>query len=445
MTNRRAVAATLILALISAGQAFAQTRPPGFACGGSPPQMVTVTPVPKFGPIDFTDQGADCAMWQTFFYLNWPVLAGQRGMPNLNAKFGAPGTTVWESFKTLEQVFLPNGATPVPWNQNLLQTALAPTLASQVASGSMRLLNRTAKISRAAINNIAQVNANDQTFLDSIRQADGNTLYDQQKQPVYYEIAMNKTQFDYIYGYKLYNKRTQGTFIQTTNIALPVGSIELKAAWKILTGPEIVSNKFHMIKAYIVGPVLQPVTVGLVGLHVFTGGGDSTVGMWGTFAQVDNAPVQPAGPVPGQQYTFFNPLCAGCPLNNKNTNPTQVVQVFPDDPLADKVNKDARGIILQYNQQHNVQKSPWQYYKLINVQWSPSTISLKTPVPIQLPLPQGKPSTDTLMNAVLETFLQQKGTSCVQCHAMFAGTAAKPNVGSGFSFMFSNAQSPPSP
>ena len=58
---------------------------------------------------------------------------------------------------------------------------------------------------------------------------------------------------------------------------------------------------------------------------------------------------------------------------------------------ADKINKEAQGIIEQYNQQNDVPKSPWHYYKLVNVQWSPSTVDLKTPVPIKLPLPQGNP------------------------------------------------------
>jgi hypothetical protein len=171
---------------------------------------------------------------------------------------------------------------------------------------------------------------------------------------------------------------------------------------------------------------------------VFTGGGDSGVGLWGTFAQVDNAPVQPTGPVQGQTYTFFNPQCAGCPLNSKTTKPTQVVQQFPADQTADKVTKDAQGIIAQYDQQNKITKSPWQYYKLINVQWSTKPVVLKTPVPLNVPLPQGQPTTDTLVNAVLETFLQQQGTSCLGCHA-YAPTSADPSVGSGYSFIFSGA------
>jgi hypothetical protein len=388
--------------------------------------------------IDFTNQGADCALWQMFFYLNWPVLNGKRGMPNPAAKFGTPGTTVWESFKTVGQVFLPNGAPPAPWDQNLMLGGQSSPLAAQVGSGSVRVLERTSKFSRDAVSGIAMVPNVDKTFLSSIEQAFGGVLWDQQKRPVYYEIAMNKMQFDYIVSNKLYSEAGQATFIKTTNIALPVGSIELKAAWKILTAAEVASGRFHTAKAYI-GPVLQPLTVGLVGLHVFTGGGDTGVGLWGTFAQVDNAPVQPTGPAPGQTYTFFNPQCAGCPLNSKATKPTQVVQQFPDDQTADKVTKDAQGIIVKYNQLNNLTKSPWQYYKLINVQWSTKPVNLKTPVPIKLPLPQGQPTTDTLVNAVLETFMQQQGTSCLGCHSAYAGTAADSSVGAGYSFMFYNA------
>ena len=51
----------------------------------------------------------------------------------------------------------------------------------------------------------------------------------------------------------------------------------------------------------------------------------------------------------------------------------------------------------------------------------------------------GKPSTDTLMNPVLETFMQQPGVSCVACHGTYASIAKNTAVGSGFSFMFSNA------
>jgi len=119
-----------------------------------------------------------------------------------------------------------------------------------------------------------------------------------------------------------------------------------------------------------------------------------------------------------------------------------VVQQTPDDPTADQTTKDAWKIIGEYNKQNNVTKSPWMNYKLVNVQWSPRTVVLKTPVPIKLPLPQGMPNTAQMVNAVLETFMQQPGTSCVQCHASYASSAADSSVGSGYSFMFGYASAP---
>ncbi len=170
--------------------------------------MVTVAPIPRYTVIDFDNRGADCALWQTFFYLNWPAIPGnRRGLPNPTAKFGGPGATVWETFKTVEELFLAGGTKPPPWDPALQMTALAPGLAAEIASGKVRLLKRTSKISRTVIENIARnPQAVDNTFLDEIRQADGNILWDQQKIPVFYEIAMNKTQFDYIYNNTLFRQ-----------------------------------------------------------------------------------------------------------------------------------------------------------------------------------------------------------------------------------------------
>jgi hypothetical protein len=439
LSSVAALAAACALATTGATTgALAQQQPPFFTCGGSPPQKVTLEPKPSFTVIDFSDPGADCALWQTFFYLNWPAQKGQRGIPNQNARFGAPGTTVWETFRTLETVFLPEGRSPPPWDQGLLNASLAHDLGAEVAAGDVRLLTRESKISRLVIDHIAQTKINDPIFLDDIRQADGNILYDQQKRPVYYEIAMNRAQFDYIVNNGLYNSATQATFATKTNIALQVGTIEIKAAWKILTTAEINSGRFHTARAFISGPILIPVTVGLVGMHVFAGGGFESVGLWGTFVQIDNAPVQPATDIKGP-YSFFNPACAGCPLNSTRTNPTQVVQVFPAESHAEEVNGRAINMIQQYDP-----KDVWQYYKLLNVQWSPGTFDFKTPVPRMLPLPPppGRANTLTLMNPVLETFMQRPGVSCVGCHRHLASTASDGNIASGYSFMFSYAQAP---
>jgi hypothetical protein len=89
--------------------------------------------------------------------------------------------------------------------------------------------------------------------------------------------------------------------------------------------------------------------------------------------------------------------------------------------------------------------SVWQHYKLINVQW-PEKLDDKIPFPAIVKLPSGDPGFATLMNPVLETFVQSEGTSCLGCRD-FAGLAQQqsPRPASSYSFMFSYAQSPPPP
>jgi hypothetical protein len=441
MAQRRAYAAAVLASLLAAGTASAQTSIP---CPNEQNRM-SVSPVLTVRPIGLDNAGADCAMWRTFFYLNWPALPNQRGKPDNNARFGVARPTVWETYRTEDEVFLPNGQKPPPWNDRLAppellaHPELPPDVAAEVQAGQARLLVNKTKISRTVIDVIGRVFADDPLFLRYIQQADGNILYDQQSQPAYYEISMNEMQFDYIVNNGLYNAANQVTYTRNNNIALPVGAIELKAAWKILTPAQAASGRFHTAKAYLLGPPLRQVTVGLVALHVFTGGGPTNIGMWGTFAQIDNVPLQGnIGPVP-VPYSFNNPQCgAACKVNDPTTNPTQAAQVFPDDPLAARLTMQVQNMIKSYDLRNRV-KSPWPYYKLINVQWSAHPIVLGNP-PVKLPLPEGMPTTTRLTNPVEETFQQAPDVSCMTCHRAFASIAKNPDIASGFSFMFSHAR-----
>jgi hypothetical protein len=177
------------------------------------------------------------------------------------------------------------------------------------------------------------------------------------------------------------------------------------------------------------------VTVGLVGMHVFASGGPQSVGLWATFYQVDNAPV--AGTTPTGSYSF-NQVGSSTPPNTVGTNPTQVVQNFPDTPLAASVSKQAHDIIVQGNA-----ASPWQYYRMVDSQWSRTVQDFASPVPIAVPLATGDVSTTTLVNPVLETFMQQSGTSCLGCHSFATTAQSKSTTATGFSFMFGNAKSAP--
>jgi len=438
---------------LAAGATPAHSQLPPFAgCGGINPTKPKIEPTFQISNGEFTNLGFECQMWQNFIYVNWPAQPGLRGVPNKQAKFSAAGPTVWETFKTIDQVFLPGAANPGPWDVIKHPSTLAAKLANRVSSGSLRVLKMDSKVSRAVLANVArQAGSLDPTVLNSITQAAGGTLYDLTGNPVYYEVAINRDEYEYIVQNGFYNANTQATFAQTTDIVLPsgktqygeYGALEVKAAWKILTPAEIRSGRFHTVQALIQGTsALAPaVTVGLVGFHMYLP--NIGQGVWATFGQIDNAPVVPITglPITGT-YNFYNTKCGGCPVNVENANPGQVMQMQPDDKSTPQLNAYMQALIKSYDP-----KSPWQYYKIINIQWSETTTDIgKITPPSTQPLPYGKPPNDTVLNAVLETFIQQSGNSCLACHrtATIASSAPNPPM-TAYSFVFGAAQTPPAP
>ncbi|HEY5278498.1 MAG TPA: hypothetical protein VIJ67_01975 [Pseudolabrys sp.] len=441
---------TALVLVAGATMAHAQTAPK-FGCGGSPPQPPpTLTPTFSTSAGDRTNLGFECMMWQNFVYLNWPAARGQRGVPNKNAKFGAPAATVWETYKTAGESFPPGGRNPGPWDGLRLLTTLETGLAQRVASGAVRHLTMRSKISRAVLNNVAEhASVIPPDILRSITQAGGGTLYDLNGKPVYYEVAMNRDEYEYIVQNGLYNADTQATFGATNVIVLPdgpskygqLGALEVKAAWKILSDTERKSGRFHMVPAILPGSFVL-VTVGLVGYHVFLP--VSGQGVWATFAQVDNAPVQ-GQPVTGKS-NFYDPNCTQdgkpCPVNVKDADPGQVVQVTPDEASTPQLNAYMQNLIRQADP-----KSPWQYYKIVNIQWPLNPVDVaKQAAPLNVPLPNGNPNSATVVNAVLETFKQQPGTGCLTCHiygSVASSSSRGPNYATDYSFVFGHATSPP--
>ena len=280
--------------LIAASAASAQTSPiplaPTFKCQElskfPDPDLPVLKPIFRSNT-DLSENEFDCLAWQDLIYLMWPAKPNERGVPDPNRKIGASGPTVWESYRTADTVFLPQGRDPGPWQQLELMATLQPSLAQQVASGAVRNLTMTAKVSREVLSTILQnASAFPPAILNGISQAGGGTLYDLNGFPVYYEVAMDKIQYDYIHDHQLYNAYRQAVFARTNVISLPagtkdnpLGAVEVKAAWKVLTDAERHSGRFHTVQA-LLGGAKSPVTVGLAGFHVFVVNG--VQGAWAT-------------------------------------------------------------------------------------------------------------------------------------------------------------------
>lgn len=392
----------------------------------------------------FINRIASCNMWQNFFYLNWPAEAGQAGKPNPKATFGTPGATVWQTFASPDQIFLPKGAKPAPWGKWAADADIPSAIAAQVRSGKLHVLRHAVKV------------GDDETKLHNTEQVDNLVLYDLQTNPVYYDVTLNKTLYDYIVNNHLYEANAQASYAAKKAIAPPVGSFEIKAAWKVLSQSEIAGARFFTMSAYVIAPggkgSVQ--TVGLVGLHVFAGGGSdaqgNSAGLWATFAQIDNAPLADQGH-PAGNFNFYNPGSNAIPNTPTKVDgkqvpaPTQVTQVWPDDVDAAKVTHYAQSLVAGANAQ-----APWQYYKLIDTQWPRGTYSAVPAVPQNAPLPlagsAGEPNTLKLLNPVLETYMQvtqeqhAPQRSCMACHAYGQVADQSLKYATGFSFLFGRAQ-----
>jgi hypothetical protein len=420
----------------SADPVFAQNSP---VCASQLPAPTISTPViySRVGAIP-QDAAFDCLMWQTFIYLNWPVTAGQRGTPNAKAAFGSPGQTVWESFKQISETFPPNGQDPGPWNAAATAPANFPAARRrQIVRGDLRVLTQTSKVSQA-------LQDQSPAALSNTGQVGGGILVNQAGTAVYYEMVLNQLEYDYIVGNGLYEAMAQYACARTQGISLPIGAIEAKAAWKMLTPAEIDATpvRFHTAQA-LLGDSPTPVTVGLVGLHIVQRVTNMDQLVWATFSQIDNAPI--GSSATSGSFSFFNPACTTCQVNKETTPPTpsQVVQTTSVPKPAAAVNSYVQKLIAQNNP-----NSPWQFYQLVNVQWPTAATALPVPPVPSSPTspPLGSPNVTTMLNPVLETFFQGRTLSCLGCHQ--GATAANPqqapqNFPSGYSFAFSHASAAP--
>lgn len=329
----------------------------------------------------------DCFGWQLFLTLNWP--AKPSGEPDPDAYFGRPGflgKVGWETFANVNDLF--GGGTPPPWAE----------------------IGRSA---RSVEGTSAVISQN----LTDYKQADHNWLTDQDRNLVRYELRVNRDEYEYIVRNQLFNQ--DGLFKAFTTgggIDLPsgkdggIGSIEVKAAWRVVPRDrEEYFTKNYKIAKVRIPPSQDDVLVALVGLHVIKKTPNSPQWIWATFEHQDNVP--DGQPEPGKKYNFFNP---DAPSNyrpnydappQKGSDPRLVVQVKrvnPIDSRATDINKAVHALI-----SGRYPDSVWRNYNLIDVQWPTKPVANRDPKSTQA-LPSGKPAPIVVANATMETYMQNK-------------------------------------
>jgi hypothetical protein len=385
----------------------------------------------------------DYFSWQSFIALNWPAAAGSRGVPdqpnNPNAFMkAAPGTpVVWGTYKDSFDLFGQKDQRPNAWD-----APDGPITPCANATGPKTLIFTT----------------KGETPLMQTNQAFSFPLIDQQQNYVHYDIRYDQAQYNFIRGqdndptswlYLLKNltpKENAQFGVQmpmtTTTPANTLGSIMVKAAWRIKTDKDD-TTRYYTVTAQIYDSQTKtctPATVLLVGLHIAHKIDPFTEWVWSTFEQVDNVPpdsdISPQPTPPPSGYSFNNGTSSPATTGGYNYKPSLQPAPSPSPVQVTRVNPipntppgaSTRDFNAYYRQL--LKGTVWQYYELVVTQW-PFNPGIGQGNPFVLMqnggvYPQGAGSAfpvDGAVNTTMETYFQIQndaagagGNSCMSCH-----------------------------
>lgn len=408
-------------------------------------------------------QSFDQLSWRSFLYESWP--AGSDGQPDASQPIGVAqegdfAPVVWETYADASSLF---------GEQSAELTAADFGSAAPVPEGCSadgpRVLSMTSKFPHESIRAVrSALSANTAEEgegellegLQSIDQAFRGPLYPQGPPgpsglwPVFYEIRINQTEYDAIVAAGAQDKspaelNCTGTYEtdDCTPFSFPIGSTEIKAAWKVLSEEEVASGRFFHQDLQVKDPVsgacsVQP--MGLVGLHIARKVQAAVIGpdlrkntwAWATFEQVDNVPPV-GGDGSGGTYSFFDPSCtpavdaATCAaVTTPNPDPQYqccenlyryAAGTVPQNPTPDQVTRidePPAGTVSCNAVYDPLEKGVFDHYTLVTTQW-----------------PKGSdgPGAPTVTpthsrNAVIETYFtewqdgaQVNTSSCMGCHS----------------------------
>jgi len=336
--------------------------------------------------------------WQAFIGLNWPTNAEGAPQPTLTDS----GEPVWFGWKEVFEVYKSDGSAPSPWGESESQADLGREFPKEA-----KVLFRTSKFSEFQHSDV--VNEIDQAFTAAIWDQNGN--------PVRYEVRMNEAEFDYVVANELYNFDGQIAFHKTGNtVAFPEGdvetpgAVEIKIAWKVMT-PEDKAERYYTTKAFVFNEdsTYTEETVGMIGMHISLKTKSSPQWIWSTFEHVDNLETNA---LDGIKPSFNDPDCATCPINlfpdtmGQEVVKNQIQRVIPIPQATQELNQQVQGILSGAG-------SVFQYYQLIGAQWPTDPSSPPFPYDGELKLPEavtnksgGKPTPAYLTNMIMETYFQ---------------------------------------
>ena len=351
--------------------------------------------------------------WRLFVGMVWPAATDRRGAADAGKKLGDAGPLVFETYKSLWEVFHQDGTAPTA-NFNDYDTA---------ANNACKVTPQFGDI----------VLASSSAFGDIGQSGSGvlvGPLVAQNGRYVRYQTLYNQPAYDFIVANKFYLRShlpsVTDAAASTPAMAFPNGSIAVKAAWLDMTGyTEARAQRFYTRMAIVKDPgngTCARVRVGLVGLHLVQKTPSRPQWSWSTYEHVDNVP-SGRSDGPGT-YTFHD----GGTDEMPEENPLYLVPLAPQPAKPFNVVRSAKAPIhpntsvMNTRYQRLLKDTVWERYQVVMTQWSRVPGNQANPVSVTV---TGDASTtfpgvgagSAFANVTMETFDQgrvQQG--CMSCH-----------------------------
>jgi hypothetical protein len=351
--------------------------------------------------------------WRQFIALVWPAKPGQRGAADTAKTVGDSGPRVFETFKSLWEVFHEDGSSPeTSFGKYDGANGNACHVKPEFGDLVLASFSGNVEVAEAGAGElIGPLAAQNGTYVRSL------TLY-------------NQIAFDYMVRNKFF-LRSSLPDIPSMRPPAPVlqfpdGSIAVKAAWIIMKGlPAELRARYYTRMAIVRDPVsgdCSRVEVGLAGFHVMQKTPTRPQWNWASWEQVDNVPPARAGSP--SKFAFNDGSGAAMPAEN----PLALVPLAPEPVKPFNVVRVATAPIhfdtALTNQAYAaaLKDTPWEHYELVVSQWPRLDGDQSIPVPVSQSGDAAKtfPGLDAdsaFANLTMETFLQEKPQlACMGCH-----------------------------
>ncbi len=366
-------------------------------------------------PEGFTDipmEYFDDFSWRALVAVVWPAAKGKRGVADESKKPGATGAVVFETYKSLWEVFHNDGSAPSGFNQ--------------YDSASLNACNAHSGFGDLIIGSKSGIDDIGQAGIGELM----GPLVAQNGKYIRYQTLYNQIAYDYIVQNQLY-LRSHLPPVPTPKPDLPVvqfpdGSIAIKAAWLDLDGFTAEQkarfySRVAMVKDADTGKCSR-IPMGLVGLHIVMKTPSRPQWIWSSFEQVDGVPPKQFGGT--GKFTFND----GTKKPGPTENPLKLVPLARQPATPFNIDRSImmpvhpKTELMNMVYQRLLHGTPWENYEIVTTQWP----RLEGNQAAFVPATQGGDMNTTFpgagafsafANLTMETFDQTRPQlGCMSCH-----------------------------